>query len=46
MSNIPKQDMKKFLATVTDDNFAFEVITELAKAFRRAKERNTQVHIS
>ena len=42
MSSIPKQDLKKFLATIGEGNFAFELINVLAKAFIRAEDQNTQ----
>ena len=43
MSNRPKEEIKKFQASVTEDNFVFDLVNELAKAFLRAEDRNTQV---
>ncbi|KAK2190032.1 hypothetical protein NP493_91g01005 [Ridgeia piscesae] len=37
-----KEELGQFVATVIDDNFATELITELTKAFLRAEDRNTQ----
>ncbi|KAI0215805.1 Serine/threonine-protein kinase ATR [Lamellibrachia satsuma] len=36
------EEVGQFVATVIDNNFATELITELAKAFLRAEDRNTQ----
>ena len=41
-----KTEVGQFIATVIDNNFATELITELAKAFLRAEDRNTQVRKS
>ena len=38
-----KAEVGQFVATVIDNNFATELISELAKAFLRAEDRNTQV---
>lgn len=40
------EEVGQFVATVIDNNFATELITELAKAFLRAEDRNTQVRIT
>ena len=43
MSDWHRDDLKKFLASVSDDNYAVELINELAKGFLRAEDPNTQV---
>ena len=40
------EEVGQFVATVIDNNFATELITELAKAFLRAEDRNTQVRLT
>ena len=43
MSNDPREQHAKFQATVEDDNFAFNLINEVIKAFLAASEPKVQV---
>ena len=43
MTKNPKEEITKFKASVEDDNFVYDLVNELAKAFLRAKETTTQV---
>ena len=39
----PKNDMRKVVVSVIDENFAYDIVLQLSKAFLRAEDRNTQV---
>jgi hypothetical protein len=43
LTSQPKEDVTKFVSSMCDDHFAFELINELAKAFLRAEDRTAQV---
>ena len=43
MVNRPREELNKFFSSMCEDNFAFELISELAKAFLRAEDRTAQV---
>ena len=43
MIKSPKEDLNKFQASVNDENFAFDLIIVLARAFLAAEEPRTQV---
>lgn len=42
MANQPKEELPKFVSSMVDDGFAFELISELAKAFLGAEDRTAQ----
>jgi len=42
MANQPKEDLPKFISSMADDSFAFELISELAKTFLGAEDRTAQ----
>jgi len=42
MANQPKEELPKFISSMVDDSFAFELINELAKAFLGAEDRTAQ----
>ena len=42
MTNQPKEELPKFISSMVDDCFAFELISELAKAFLGAEDRTAQ----
>ena len=41
-TNQPKEELPKFVSSMVDDGFAFELISELAKAFLGAEDRTAQ----
>lgn len=45
ISNHPKEQANRIFASVVEDDFAFELINELGKAFLRAEDRTAQVGI-
>ena len=42
IANQPKEELTKFTSSMVDDGFAFELISELAKAFLGAEDRAAQ----
>ena len=43
LSNKPKEDLNKFQASVEDENFAFDLINEVVRAFLAAENTRKQV---
>lgn len=43
ISNRPKEQASRIFTSVVEDDFAFELINELGKAFLRAEDRTAQV---
>ena len=42
IANQPKEELSKFISSMVDDSFAFELINELAKTFLGAEDRTAQ----
>ena len=42
MANQPKEELPKFISSMAEDGFAFDLINELAKAFLGAEDRTAQ----
>lgn len=45
MTNDPKADIAKFHPNISEDNFAFELISQIVKGFLAATETRVQVFV-